>query len=365
MTSRLAAISIFILLVCSVLDARDLGLLLLQTEVGVSGQNEGLLKWNKAIALVNLQNEELSIRGEHFFEELVAAELFRIGVPADAHGKKWVSAFEKKDLPLVEATSPKLVFDIQLKRSSDIDYQSIVTVTLVEYRRETVSTPFRPQRSWYKQQSNTAGTRHELSDALVRSIQSAIHDAVPILKKVTKKPEVQLPREDRITGTKGSHSAVSYSTRWVDPDPRRGKLFVGASIGTPALVNLHFGYWGTRSLPLIASISGMYLNNQNRGFQADIGWALDNEGNFKHGFGFNMAWLPTTKVSQSQKTDVIGRVYSIETTVETNLSPHLGAGYFFDLNWFRLQIGAAVPAFNPGSSLRILFQVGFIPPVSF
>jgi hypothetical protein len=62
--------------------------------------------------------------------------------------------------------------------------------------------------------------------------------------------------------------------------PRPAQFELGLSAGTPALVNLNLGFWGTESVPLLARVYGGYWG-YGLGYGGELGWLFDNAGAFR------------------------------------------------------------------------------------
>lgn len=108
----------------------------------------------------------------------------------------------------------------------------------------------------------------------------------------------------------------------------------------------------------------MYFGVDRRGAQLDIGWAFDNAGPLKQVVGVAAVLLNETDKVTAYERDDFGRVTT--TTVETvnSLRPYVGPTYTADWNSFRLQAGiGARPSPQGQSNFRVLFQIGYTPPL--
>lgn len=52
---------------------------------------------------------------------------------------------------------------------------------------------------------------------------------------------------------------------------RDGNFEIGASLGTPAVGNVHLGLWGPEGFPLLLRASGMYYSKRTNGAQFELG----------------------------------------------------------------------------------------------
>ncbi|MBY0371960.1 hypothetical protein K2X33_14840 [bacterium] len=334
--------------------------LLLQTEINRAGGP--IVGHQKVTIVVNVDDRAKVLRTESFFEELVTTEAYRLGLAGEVADRNWLSKFKRQALSLRDVTNPKLVFDIENSVRSDGGYETNTTASLIEYRSKENSELFKPTLTWSKHEVQSAQSRDEANDNTIRAIQRAIKEAQAPVRKAKKLPSV--PASSLQVVSTGSKNVTStYSARWIDPDRKRGRLFSGVSLGTPALLNLHLGYWGTRTFPIVVNLSGMYFDARHRGAELDIGWAFGNSGNFKHGIVGSLAWLPVETVSTITHTDQIGRTAAIENISEQAVVPFVGAGYLFDWQEFRLQVGAALPTSGSGP-VRMLIQFGFLPTIN-
>jgi hypothetical protein len=83
-------------------------------------------------------------------------------------------------------------------------------------------------------------------------------------------------------------SALVFTLLVADESARAEGLEIGTSVGTPAGVNFHLGYWGPEVSPFVIRFSGMYFPpvedaywDRKIGLQLDNGWVVDAEGPFK------------------------------------------------------------------------------------
>ena len=62
--------------------------------------------------------------------------------------------------------------------------------------------------------------------------------------------------------------------------PRQGEILyeVGAFAGEPAGVNPSLALWGTRRMPFLMRIDGMYYGSAIKGIEMELGWAFDQDG---------------------------------------------------------------------------------------
>jgi hypothetical protein len=336
---------------------------LLQTEIRV---NSKVRPTSRVITLVALNiDQPFRVYDETYFEELIAAALHRKGIRSESRPVRWWERLKTNQTPLSDALAPKLVVDLQVHRNGG-DYEAITTVTVIAYQKEATGLVLKPQKAWSKNQSFVGATPREVTESLVRATQAAIEDSIPTLARLTRLTDSSSVEVSGGVRSKSSGNSLSYSSKWNDPDFRRGRLFTGISVGTPAILNLHLGYWGTASLPIVVNLSGMYLSDSSRGAQLELGWAFDNEGHFKQGIGLSFSWLTNTTTSQQTQTDVLGRVTSVDQITNISMNTFVGPTYFADFHSFHIQTGAALPINGSGSTApRFLFQIGFIPPVGF
>ena len=260
--------------------------------------------------------------------------------------------------------TPKLIIDIENSIRSDGSLETSTTVSLIEYRpKGDSSLLFKPALTWSKKEVQSALGRDDANDNTIRAIQRAIKACQTPIRKLKRLPSVPIKTTHIVASESANSATSSYSTYWIDPDRKRGNLFTGVSVGTPALLNIHLGYWGTRGFPVLVNLSGMYFDASHRGAQLDIGWAIGNSGNFKHGIVGSVAWLPVETISTITHKDEIGRTAAIENISEQSVMPYVGAGYLFDWREFRLQLGAALPTSGAGP-VRMLIQFGYLPTIT-
>jgi hypothetical protein len=107
-----------------------------------------------------------------------------------------------------------------------------------------------------------------------------------------------------------------------------GSIEVGATVGTPALLNLNLGYWNDSGFPWIARASGMYYGDL-RGLQLEFGWSLSRSKAFGQ-------FLSLAVVLEHHKMHLFP-LANDSLVVNTN-----GFGAMYGLNWRGLSAQAGL-----------------------
>ena len=210
--------------------------------------------------------------------------------------------------------------------------------------------------------------RESLEDNIIQSVQADITNWIDALgAKYKRRP----PKGTGLTGSGaelpqgGSNvSVLGYSLKWNDPDNRRNHLFFGATAGTPALLNLNAGFWGSTQFPLVASVSGMYYGNSQRGVQLDVGVAIVNSGTLRQAVGLALVGVNETTTNTTSNYDAFDR--PTQTNIETINAIEFYSGPVYTLDWksFRLQVGGGYKVSDGAqSNVRFFFQLGYTPPL--
>jgi hypothetical protein len=121
---------------------------------------------------------------------------------------------------------------------------------------------------------------------------------------------------------------------------------LGATIGTPAALNLVVGYWSTANFPWVARAMGMYFPTP-KGIQLDAGWGFDHEGSLKQ------------FLSLSFVASRLGDVNSL-----------IGVGPMYGFNWggFSIEGGAVAGSYKStdgfgnyvvGLPIQLQLQLGY------
>ena len=200
-------------------------------------------------------------------------------------------------------------------------------------------------------------------DFVGRSAQKLFGQLIPKIRQRQK-------MEDRASLSKGHSSSAAtspgYELEYLDLEHNRGHFLLGASVGTPSLLNIDAGYWGGHRLPLIAEVSGMYFSSATRGAQIDLGWCFDDNGNRKQGIAISGALLNQSQSQDSTSYDVLGRPLSVTTLSTNTLEPYIGPSYLARWKSFSALIGITTAMGSDAiSRFRVLVQVGFVPELSF
>jgi hypothetical protein len=115
---------------------------------------------------------------------------------------------------------------------------------------------------------------------------------------------------------------------------------LGASLGTPAGLNLHLGYWGSSHAPFLFRIAGMYWGQFAglAGAELDLGFVIGADRAFKQ------------------------ELSSVFLAVTHRNRTFAGAGlmYGFNVCGFMLRAGVA-GGFGDFGPLQLLAQIGFVP----
>lgn len=150
------------------------------------------------------------------------------------------------------------------------------------------------------------------------------------------------------------------------PDPKDSMFEVGATLGTPSILNLNLGYWGPQDFPIVTRVSGMDYG-PTRGIQVDVGYAFHRDAELRQ-------YVALTAISMTVGSSYFNWYSSNPTSSQYTFT---GGGVLYGMNWYGLsfQLGLAMgqgnsvennPAFNPGGTSTIdqfqpllLFQVGY------
>ena len=265
----------------------------------------------------------------------------------------------------VPLLAPKLRIEVQRERSANV-----VTLLWVAYAA-TRENPLRylPQISVRRMRFNE-GTLAEISPPATQFIRKSVDEFIrgsarvqstAVVNRIycgTIRAEYQARREF-ISETENPAAAA----------PR--KFQVGASVGTPAIANLHLGIWGLGSFPLVTSLSGMIYSSQTRGLQYELGFAFHRNASGRNGaleqaINLSFALLNEHRELSEDKFDAVGNLLRTENTAVDQLKFYLGPSYTLQWNGFRVQGGIV---FRPGDGVdpatRLLFQLGYCPTFSF
>jgi hypothetical protein len=119
------------------------------------------------------------------------------------------------------------------------------------------------------------------------------------------------------------------------PQPDSGEPLkeIGITAGTPSVVNLNLGYWGSSAFPFLVRLSGMYYG-ATRGIQVDAGYVFQREKHFKQYVAVSFVSWQTSTTYASFWTG----------NADTQQDLFTGIGPTYGLNWSGLtvQIGVAI-----------------------
>lgn len=150
------------------------------------------------------------------------------------------------------------------------------------------------------------------------------------------------------------------------PATRTRFLQVGASVGTPAVGNVHLGLWGMgANVPLTFHVSGIYLSPESRGFQFELGYIFDREGSYQQALGPTLDLFNESRDEKTTTFDNAGRGTTQVVHIHEG-KPFLGGAYTVQWGPVRLQAGAALRIGQGNESpFRFLIQAGFVPLIPF
>jgi hypothetical protein len=288
---------------------------------------------------------------------LLARKLEAAGISNHVFLGDFEKYFLHGDSSQEDLVCPKLIVDIGVSsEGSDFSFQ----MSLVEYREDSKKS-FHPSVTWMKSQDMKGISVEQAENNLIQAAQKVVRDLLGIEGK-------RLKTSYPLTaGTLVTSEKVTYQLRFKDSDNLRNHMFLGVALGTPAIGNIVVGFWGSRSIPLVITASGMYYGQSQRGVQLDTSWAFDNTGDFRQTVGVSLALLNDASSNTTVTgTDEFGRTTET-TTVTTNLlKPYLGPSYSVQWNNFRLGGGAGI-GLDPTaqSAFRVLLQLGYSLPIGF
>jgi len=344
----------------------------LQNEVHLS-QSASAKNRDAVLILVDVQS---GIGPKPVKKELIAEiarnRLRSFGVQSVVYEGNYLDDLKSKKVRHSELLSSKLVIEVSVTLDDPkLGYSSDCEISFIE----PISTggdedTFVPQRTWYRRQNLKGISLQDVEDNLVQYIQKELRGFLPVYRAVRTK-ESRRQKMTKVTKRESGSGAkkgeiLSYSLKWNDPDNRRNRFLFGLSAGTPAIGNLNFGFWGSRSFPLVVGVSGMYFDTAHRGLQLDLGVAFDNSGAVKQVAGLAIIGVNETFRNVSYQRDQFGRITETNTEIVNGMRFYAGPVYTLDWNNFRFQAGAGLKVQeNNQSRVRALFQIGYTPPIGF
>ncbi len=261
----------------------------------------------------------------------------------------------------VSSLRPMLLVEVDVSGKNQEVLDVGIRLSLIEFRPNGSSTVFHPVVVWERNQTTNGIAGALVEKTVIEYIQGHRWGLIGALKR--RKPVLAEANTKKLNESR-SQGKVDYSVSWSDPNGKRDKLFMGVSIGAPALVNLNLGYWGGKGVPILVEVSGFYLDESRRGIQGQLGWIFDNTGRVKQGVSAVVAAVAENWTSRSNQFDVFGRAVSSTVTTTKGLNAYLGPSYFLDWHDFRVQVGVGAGISpNSQSSFRALFQLSYTIPM--
>lgn len=343
-------------------DDESLTEVILQYEVNVNGASK-LSPDNLPILIVVEANGSRSSLDIDRIAQYVQLRLGKNGISSRIYDQDFRKNLLAGKLSRTELFSPKLAVEVSVRsfESSAVSCR----ISYVQYRlKADLQSRYQAVKDWGRENEFHNVSADVIESTVGQFLEKEIGSLVRVTRTNKKRSNIKNQSIGRNSGPSDSH--LSYSLNWNDPDNRRNRFTVGVVVGTPALGNLHLGFWGSQRLPLIASVSGMYYAPNLRGLQAEVGWAFDNSGNFKQALSIAAIGFNGTRKNARDERDIYGRI--IKTTIDTvnEFHPYLGPTYIFDWNDFRLQGGVATRLdASREPQLRFLIQIGYTPRIRF
>lgn len=291
------------------------------------------------------------------YTDLVLLKLKRCGLRPVAYRGDFKRDFLRHRLSLRELVQDKLIISVRDFPSTKVSLSYLTAAPSTD----TSAIDFTER--------GREAEKTDVQDGEKRTqIERAVHKA---LIRLTSKV-VEVRREDREDDASIGYSSATqgtnadYEVTDLDSERRQGRLFLGGSLGTPALLNLNVGYWGGRNLPVMFQISGMYFSTSSRGIQGDVGWSFIDSGSVRQAIALSVSALNQSQSEEATSYDVLNRPLSVTSVMTNNLQPYLGPSYFVRWKSFVASIGAGAALSSDASSrFRALFQIGFVPEFRF
>ena len=257
------------------------------------------------------------------------------------------------------------------------------TVVFLMYQSSDAGLHWKPEIYWHQTINTRDLSEADIPEKLVVMTRRLVDDFIPRFRQWQgTEPRTEPPHPATSLSITSHHrslphweeepesqSSISNVANATAPVPifaeRRHALQVGASVGTPAVGNLHLGVWGWGSLPIAAHLSGMYFSPSIRGAQFETGWIFDRQGSYQQSLNLALALFNESRDEESTRFDGAGRGTTQVVHVHET-KPFLGATYTAQWGPIRWQAG---PSFRigPGNdqSFRFLIQAGFVPLIPF
>ncbi|MBI4403070.1 MAG: hypothetical protein HY537_02855, partial [Deltaproteobacteria bacterium] len=329
---------------------------LFEHDIKVHGPIEPLLTQGTIQVIVDLKGgDRIDGFDRNFLSQTVVKDLERSGIQAAIFQGNYRAAFNAKTLSLEEILSPKVWLDVSVRKSpSDYGHTIQSNVSYIRYEASSSKQLYRPTM-WNRPQLATSVAERDVPKLLSQFIDREIKELSKIAISRKTIARSKLPPTAR----------GGYSYRWNDPNANKPALHIGATMGTPALGNLHLGLTNLARVPISISVSGMYWTIEKRGIQAELSYLIAQEGRLKHAAG-----LALVGVNETTVTDIPinpnGRSLGTDIFTENAIKFYLGPVYTLDWRDLRFELGAGTRVSSgAASAVRVFFQIGYTPRFSF
>ena len=249
-----------------------------------------------------------------------------------------------------------LIVDVSSELESRGTFRVVYSLGFVKYER--VDAKLVPTVVWERRQESLGVAGRQIERLVFEYLQGEMPEGAKVLRAS--------PSISHHSSSARASVSTSHSVSWVDPDGKRNRPFIGVSLGTPAMFNINVGYWGSTRVPIYLELSGMYFDDDRRGFTAQAGWIFDNTGIVRQAICASLQGVGESYSSSSDELDVLGRPTRRTTTTNYFISPYLGPSYLLEYRnvQFNIGVGAALSA-TAHASFRGVLQLGYTLPVGF
>lgn len=260
---------------------------------------------------------------------------------------------------------PKAIVEVHLEKMPFGSYRMECRLSFIYYQIEKPPV-LSPKKTWGGEFQLSDLSQNELEERLSQFLRREIDKFAKAYKmKNVRHSFAEPPKKVTIRFVKRSYSDIVASGGVLPVLPTVSGLQLGATVGTPARLNLNVAWWGVGKLPIVLGGSGMYFDRKTRGAQADLGWLVDREGSFQQAIGLSAAGFNESSTSLEVRPNLNGSAQKEEVTLD-RLRLYWGPTYTLQWGSLRLQTGVAWRAQESGGThSRFLFQLGFVPRVWF